>query len=293
MINKRISEFNPGNDRVPVMDGKISRQAGQSELEEMGNQLNLATGWATRKNGLAIVLIVIAALLPAVLDHWTTTLRSTHGAGGSQSQMPVLVPNEEKQSSNPEFTARDLVDQGTPKEPSRRGNLTPVKAPASGIALGLKAKTPKQDAMRNDPSDRGVNPEESTFENTNTSQETKSTELSEGILERPSSGRETTHGQPEPGFVWPIIHQHTFGSCRGELKLNSGSITFLPMEGVMHGFDLRLSDITDFELGNTLKIKTTNKIYRFKATLASSREDNRARLNAIYLQLMKFRAGVQ
>jgi hypothetical protein len=90
---------------------------------------------------------------------------------------------------------------------------------------------------------------------------------------------------------YPVIHDHVLGSCTGSLRLDSKSIAFLPAADSKDGFNFRLADITGTELGDKLKIRFNNKIYRFKAGSARNKEDNRSRLNAIYQQLARLRAG--
>jgi tetratricopeptide (TPR) repeat protein len=97
----------------------------------------------------------------------------------------------------------------------------------------------------------------------------------------------------QPALIYPVIHDHVLGSCTGSLRIDSKSIAFVPAEDSKDGFNFKLTDITGTELGDKLKIKFGNKIYRFKASLATNKEDNRGRLNAIYQLLARFRAGLQ
>jgi hypothetical protein len=91
---------------------------------------------------------------------------------------------------------------------------------------------------------------------------------------------------------YAVIHDHLLGSCTGRLRLDSNSIAFLPAADSKDGFNFQLADITGTELGDHLKISFNKKIYRFKASLARNKEDNRRRLNAVYQQLVRFRAGL-
>jgi tetratricopeptide (TPR) repeat protein len=95
----------------------------------------------------------------------------------------------------------------------------------------------------------------------------------------------------QPALNYAVIHDHLLGSCIGRLRLDSKSIAFLPSADSKDGFNFQLADITGTELGDHLKIRFNNKIYRFKASLARNKEDNRRRLNAVYQQLVRFRAG--
>jgi len=293
MIDREMSNFNPGNDRVPVLGGEAPCQTEKRELKEVGNHLVLDASGLKRKNGLAIALVVVTVLLPAILDLWTSNQRSTHEARVPESKTPDLIlNNKEEQASNPELKAKDPVDQGTQKEPSRNGDLAPGKVSPSGKVHGVNTRTHKQEIMGDNSNVRDAHRDEPTFESTTAPHEIKSTEQPEEIPANSSSTRDTTLGQPQPSFVYEIIHQHAFGGCRGELKLYPSSLAYSPTEGTSHDFVVRPSDITEIELGSSLKIRFANKTYRFKAALASSKEDNRAVLIAIYLQLQKFRAAV-
>ena len=70
------------------------------------------------------------------------------------------------------------------------------------------------------------------------------------------------------------------------------SIDFLPEPGSKDAFSARLEDIMGTELGDRLKIKFRSKTYRFKSGLAGDKAENRAKLTAIYQQLIKLRAGL-
>jgi tetratricopeptide (TPR) repeat protein len=86
--------------------------------------------------------------------------------------------------------------------------------------------------------------------------------------------------------AYPVIHEHTIGSCTGRLRMNAYVISFVPSTDSKDGFTERLSDISVGDPGPKLKIKVGNKNYRFQANLASDREDNQEKIKAIYEQLI-------
>ena len=128
-------------------------------------------------------------------------------------------------------------------------------------------------------------------ESTGRSLENKPTGTSEGIPSSSPGGKRIPKQVPESGLAYPVIHDHFIGSCRGKLTLRSSSISFSPLKGTKHAFDFGLTEIVDTELGESLKIKTRDKTYRFKGLPNGSVEGNRAGITAIYLQLVNLKTS--
>jgi tetratricopeptide (TPR) repeat protein len=86
--------------------------------------------------------------------------------------------------------------------------------------------------------------------------------------------------------AYPVIHEHTVGSCTGRLRMNAYVISFLPSTDSKDGFTERLREINVGDPGPKLKIKVGNKNYRFQANLASDKEDNQEKVKVIYEELI-------
>jgi hypothetical protein len=273
-----------------AIDERSPRQAEHGRLKITAGQSSSATVRSRRKNQLALVLLAIAVLLPAILDHWTTYSHSNRPKGEPGTQRSVRLSNGKQSLAGPELGGMLFVDEGVPADTNRKSNFDRRNDPR--IVGGLKVKEDSSDPSvpREGSSSKGVNPDEPTFKNKIRSHQTRSTGMSEGMIGKPPGGRNTAPGHLKPGFVYPVIHDHFLGSCRGKLELTSSSITFTPTKGTKHRFGFKLSDITGTEWGDRLKVRFTNRTYLFKSALAKTKEDNRAKLNTIYLQLVRLKA---
>ena len=94
-------------------------------------------------------------------------------------------------------------------------------------------------------------------------------------------------------LVYDVIHDHVMGNCRGQLKINRGSIVFAAAESTRHAFAFKLTDIVGTERGDTLKIKFRHNTYRFKTRYAKDKRENQSTLAAIDQKLSKARAEVE
>jgi hypothetical protein len=186
-----------------------------------------------------------------------------------------------------------FIDQGGPADANRKSNFDRRDDPR--IIGGLKVKEDTSDTgfPQGGSSSKGANPDEPTFKNKIRSHQSRSTGMTEGAVGKPPGGRNTAVRHLEPQFVCPVIHDHSLGSCRGRLELSSSSITFIPTKRTKHKFSFKLSDITGTEWGDRLEVRFRNRTYLFRSTLAKTKEDNRAKLNTIYLQLVRLIAEAQ
>jgi hypothetical protein len=87
--------------------------------------------------------------------------------------------------------------------------------------------------------------------------------------------------------AYPVIHDHTIGSCTGRLRMNGFVISFVPTGDSKDGFTQKLAEISQVEPGDKLKIQFKNKTYRFQANLMTSLEAKREKVNAIYQNLSR------
>jgi hypothetical protein len=87
--------------------------------------------------------------------------------------------------------------------------------------------------------------------------------------------------------AYPVIHDHTIGSCTGRLRMNGFVISFVPTGDSKDGFTQKLTEVVQTEPGDKLKIQFKNKTYRFQVNLMAGTEAKRERVNAIYQNLSR------
>jgi hypothetical protein len=86
--------------------------------------------------------------------------------------------------------------------------------------------------------------------------------------------------------VYPVVHDHLFGSCRGHLKFNAYVISFVPAGGSMDEFIEPFTQVTLFPPGKRLKIQIRARTYHFQSDL-ESKDARRERLNSIFQDLKR------
>lgn len=85
--------------------------------------------------------------------------------------------------------------------------------------------------------------------------------------------------------AFPVIHDHTLGSCTGRLRMNAYVITYVPSGDSKDGFSQKLTDIVETEPGDKLKLQIKNKTYRFQPNPAKNKEENRQKVQEIQSRL--------
>lgn len=85
--------------------------------------------------------------------------------------------------------------------------------------------------------------------------------------------------------AFPVIHDHTLGSCNGRLRMNAYLITYVPSGDSKDGFSQKLTDIVETEPGDKLKLQLKNKTYRFQPNPAKSKEESRQKVQEILSKL--------
>jgi len=235
-----------------IIDAKSPCQA-EHEIAENRKIASNSTVISKGKK-LSALLLTAAAVLPlAILDVWTRRQPSFSSSNGT-----VLVnPESDPVENNSQDTAAFDFKENLPKKDAQ---------PFAESRAGQLQK-----------SQRGVE---------------HYSKASNRQLRGSAGASVLGDGQPRPAFVCAVIHEHALGSCRGRLTVTGESIDFLPEPGSKDAFSARLEDIMGTELGDRLKIKFRSKTYRFKSGLAGDKAENRAKLTAIYQQLIKLRAGL-
>jgi hypothetical protein len=90
--------------------------------------------------------------------------------------------------------------------------------------------------------------------------------------------------------TFPVLHNHTLGSCFGRLKMNGFVLIYIPTGDPKCGFTQKLSDVVQLEPGDKLKLQFKTKTYRFESNPAASKEDNRDKVNTMYQKLKQLMA---
>jgi tetratricopeptide (TPR) repeat protein len=91
----------------------------------------------------------------------------------------------------------------------------------------------------------------------------------------------------QPAQSFNVIHHHFVGSCRGDLTLKEGEISFSPAGSSDDGFIRPYSEIEKIETGKSLKIQFKNKTFRFELADISNEMDNRQKLVQISRRIME------
>jgi len=85
--------------------------------------------------------------------------------------------------------------------------------------------------------------------------------------------------------AYPVVHDHSIGSCTGRVRFNAYVFTFVPSGNSKDGFSGRLSEMIVAESSDKLKVQFKNKTFRFEAGLVKSKEENREKIKTIYQQI--------
>ena len=111
---------------------------------------------------------------------------------------------------------------------------------------------------------------------------------------------EPAGGTTAPATVRPAVsttsfaavHQHRFGNCRGMLVVSRDGVAFLPDEGKEKGadaFSFSHSEFLHSLEDGSLTIKSRDRTYRFKAALATDKDDNENKLQQLANSIALFR----
>jgi len=91
--------------------------------------------------------------------------------------------------------------------------------------------------------------------------------------------------------AYPVVHDHTLGSCSGRLRMNAYVIAYVPSGDSKDGFSQKLTDIVDTEPGDKLKLQFKNKTYRFQPNLTRNKDESRQKVQEILVKITALTAG--
>jgi len=82
-----------------------------------------------------------------------------------------------------------------------------------------------------------------------------------------------------------VIHDHTLGSCSGRLRFNGYQIAYVPSSDSKDGFSAKMTEVSQVEADDKLKIQLKGKTYRFQMNGVKDPQEIRARITSIQRQL--------
>lgn len=198
-------------------------------------------------------LVAVIVLFFGMLGYWIHHVRAPH------------LPDQPADESNP-----------TQVSGSGRKGLQTVQTKKVEPEAGPKVDTEAAPMVDTETGPK-VEPEAGQIESPNTAAQKK-----------PSPGNASKE-YSQITEVYPVVHEHRFGSCKGQLHISRRSIRYLPFEDSGDAFKYSPSDIIGIELDGKLKMRFADRTYRFTGNSSESKQANLAELNRIYRQLIKFR----
>ena len=82
-----------------------------------------------------------------------------------------------------------------------------------------------------------------------------------------------------------VVHDHTLGSCSGRLRFNGYQIAYVPSSDSKDGFSAKMTEVSQVEADDKLKIQLKGKTYRFQINGVKDPQEIRARITDIQRQL--------
>jgi len=88
-----------------------------------------------------------------------------------------------------------------------------------------------------------------------------------------------------------VVHDHALGSCTGRLRFNAYQIIYVPSSDSKDGFSAKVSEVSQVESDDRLKIQLKGKTYRFQINGVKDPQEVRTRIGSIQRQLNALVAG--
>jgi EAL domain-containing protein (putative c-di-GMP-specific phosphodiesterase class I)/GGDEF domain-containing protein len=105
----------------------------------------------------------------------------------------------------------------------------------------------------------------------------------------PAGGEPTAATAPMPLTSLHVVHQHRFGSCRGQLVVSRDGVSYEPDDAGQSkdGFRLKYTQFLDELSGGGLRITSSDRDYRFRVAVPSGNE--REQLERLTTAIARFR----
>jgi hypothetical protein len=86
-----------------------------------------------------------------------------------------------------------------------------------------------------------------------------------------------------------VVHQHRLGSCRGQLVISRDGVAYIPEDDAQgkDSFRLKYTQFLDELSGDSLRITSNNRDYRFRVAAPSA--DERDQLERLVATIARFR----
>lgn len=85
--------------------------------------------------------------------------------------------------------------------------------------------------------------------------------------------------------AYAVIHDHALGSCSGRLRFNGYQIAYIPSSNSKDGFSANITEVSQVESDDKLKIQLKGKSYRFQINGLKDSQEIRTRIGEIQRQL--------
>jgi hypothetical protein len=85
--------------------------------------------------------------------------------------------------------------------------------------------------------------------------------------------------------AYAVVHDHALGSCTGRLRFNGYQVAYVPSSDSKDGFSAKMTEISQVESDDKLKIQLKGKTYRFQINGVKDSQEIRARISDIQRQL--------
>jgi EAL domain-containing protein (putative c-di-GMP-specific phosphodiesterase class I) len=111
---------------------------------------------------------------------------------------------------------------------------------------------------------------------------------SKAPIKKPSQVPPTRHNPKPQVFIYPVVHDHFWGSCKGDLKITREAVAFIS-EKEKDSFDFALSVCSCALERDWLAVKSGSKTFRFKSASALTKEENLSQLEEIVQTVSRLR----
>lgn len=85
--------------------------------------------------------------------------------------------------------------------------------------------------------------------------------------------------------AYAVVHDHALGSCTGRLRFNGYQLAYVPSSDSKDGFSVKMTEVSQVESEDKLKIQIKGKTYRFQINGVKDSKEIRARISDIQRQI--------
>lgn len=85
--------------------------------------------------------------------------------------------------------------------------------------------------------------------------------------------------------AYAVVHDHALGSCSGRLRFNGYQVAYIPSSDSRDGFSANITDVSQVQSDDKLKIQIRGKSYRFQINGVKDPQEIRTRIGDLQRQL--------